>query len=44
VGQRLPFDVATYPEKGKRLYRMAGQPWDLAEITAIEHPAPSGRK
>ena len=44
VGQRLPFDVATYPEKGKRLYRMAGQPWDMADITAIEHPAPRGRR
>ncbi len=40
VGQRLPFDVAIYPDKGKRLYRMAAQPWDLVDINAIEHPAP----
>lgn len=38
VGQRLPHDVGEYPEKGKRLYRNAGQPWNMVNITGIEEP------
>ncbi len=38
VGQRLPHDVGEYPDKGKRLYRNAGQPWNMVDISAIEEP------
>ena len=38
VGERLPHDVGDYPNKGKRIYRNAGQPWDLVDIEKIEHP------
>ena len=38
VGQRLGFDVVDYPEQNKRLYRHAGQPADLVDITAVSHP------
>ena len=41
--QRLPFDVAIYSEKREQRYRVAGQPWDLVDINAIEHPATCGR-
>ena len=39
VGQRLAHDVADYPDKGKRLFRNAGQPWNLVDHAAIETPA-----
>ncbi|SLN40882.1 Cupin domain protein [Aquimixticola soesokkakensis] len=29
VGERAAHDVADYPDQGKRIYRNAGQPWDL---------------
>jgi uncharacterized cupin superfamily protein len=38
VGQRLPHDVGDYPLTGKRIYRNAGMPWDLADVAALEHP------
>ena len=37
MGQRLEQDVADYPEKGKRIYRYAGQ-WDLVDIDDISEP------
>ncbi len=37
MGQRLPFDVADYPDKGKRLYRHDGQ-WDLVDLDDISEP------
>ena len=36
VGQRLDHDVADYPDQGKRIYRNAGQPWELAAHADIE--------
>jgi len=38
VGQRLPHDVGDYPDKGKRIYRNAGLPWDLVDLNSIENP------
>ena len=38
VGERLPHDVADYPDKGKRIYRNRGLPWDLVDHAAIERP------
>lgn len=38
VGQRLDHDVGDYPKKGKRIYRNAGLPWDLADLDGLEHP------
>ena len=38
MGQRLDHDVADYPRKGQRLYRNAGQPWDLVDIEGIRNP------
>ena len=37
VGTRLTADVTHFPEKGKRLYRIAGQPWAMIDLGAIEH-------
>ncbi|MCO1334684.1 cupin domain-containing protein [Microbulbifer sp. OS29] len=38
VGQRLPHDVADYPDKNQRIYRNAGLPWELVNRADIEHP------
>lgn len=38
VGERLAHDVGDYPRKGKRIFRNAGQPWDLVDHAAIENP------
>jgi len=43
VGQRLAHDVADYPRLNKRLYRNAGQPWDLVDMENIAHPE-AGKK
>lgn len=38
VGERLSHDVGDYPDKGKRIYRQAGMPWNLVDIDAITEP------
>jgi len=38
VGERLAHDVGDYPNKGKRIYRNQGLPWDLVDIAAIDKP------
>lgn len=43
AGQRLPHDVADYPDKARRIYRNAGLPWQLVDHDAIEDGA-GGRK
>ena len=43
VGQRLAHDVGDYPRLNKRLYRNAGQPWDLVDMDNIAHPV-AGKK
>ncbi len=44
VGQRLPQDVADYPDLGKRIYRNHGMPWDLVDHEMIEHPVTGTKK
>ncbi|MGR3513324.1 MAG: cupin domain-containing protein [Paracoccaceae bacterium] len=44
IGQRLDQDVADYPDKGKRIYRNAGMPWDLADLDGLEHPVAGAKK
>ena len=36
IGQRLPHDVADYPDKGKRLFRNSGMAWQLVDADALE--------
>ncbi len=43
AGQRLDHDVGDYPDKGRRVYRNRGLPWDLVELSNVDHPA-AGRK
>lgn len=43
VGQRLDHDVGDYPDRGKRLFRNRGMPWNLVDIAAIEEPQ-AGKK
>ena len=38
VGERLAHDVGDYPNKGKRIYRNAGMPWNLVDLVNIENP------
>lgn len=38
VGQRLDHDVCDYPNKGKRLYRNRGLPWELVNLGDIADP------
>lgn len=44
IGQRLDHDVGDYPRQGKRIYRNAGMPWDLADLDALEHPNAGAKK
>ncbi len=44
VGERLAHDVGDYPDKGKRLYRNAGLPWNLVDHAAIETPVAGAKK
>ena len=44
VGERLQQDVADYPNKGKRIYRNAGMPWDLVPLDQIENPVAGAKK
>lgn len=39
VGERLAHDTGDYPNKGKRIHRNAGLPWELVDLTDIEHPS-----
>lgn len=43
VGQRLPHDVADYPEKKKRIYRSQGMQWNLVDLENIDEPV-AGKK
>jgi len=43
AGERLDHDVADYPHKKKRIYRNAGQKWDLVDHDAIANPQ-AGKK
>jgi uncharacterized cupin superfamily protein len=38
VGGRLARDIGDYPNKGKRIYRNAGQPWELVYFEYIVRP------
>ena len=44
VGERLAQDVADYPDKGKRIYRNAGMPWDLVDLDQVENPVAGAKK
>lgn len=43
VGQRLAFDMGDYPRRRKRIYRQAGQPWNLVDHDNIEQPEAGGK-
>lgn len=38
VGERLAHDIGDYPNKGKRIYRNQGMPWNLVDIDSIDTP------
>lgn len=38
VGERLAHDVGDYPNKGKRIFRNGGLPWNLVDHDALEEP------
>lgn len=38
VGERLAHDVGDYPRQQKRIYRNAGQPWNLVDHSAVKEP------
>lgn len=44
VGDRSAHDVCDYPRLGKRMFRNAGMPWDIAELGALENPKGAGKK
>lgn len=44
IGQRLPHDVGDYPRKKQRIYRNAGQPYELVPHDAIAHPVAGAKK
>lgn len=44
VGERLAHDVGDYPRLGKRIYRNAGQAWNLVDHDAIETPTGGAKK
>lgn len=44
VGQRLAHDVGDYPRKALRLYRNAGQPWEMVHRDAITTPGGNAGK
>lgn len=44
VGERSTQDVGDYPDKGKRIYRNAGLPWDVVDHAQIVHPQGAGKK
>lgn len=38
VGERLAHDVGDYPNKGKRIFRNQGMPWNLVDLDSIDIP------
>ncbi|MCI2394457.1 cupin domain-containing protein [Aliiroseovarius sediminis] len=44
VGERLSHDVGDYPNKGKRIFRNAGLPWNLVDHNSIEEPQAGAKK
>jgi uncharacterized cupin superfamily protein len=38
MGQRLAHDVCDYPDRGKRLFRNAGLPWQVADLDGLSDP------
>lgn len=38
VGERLAHDVGDYPRLKKRIFRNAGQPWNLVDIDTVTEP------
>ena len=44
AGQRLDYDVADYPQAGKRLFRGQGMPWNLVDLAAIDTVENAGKK
>lgn len=44
VGDRSAHDVCDYPRFGKRMFRNAGMPWDIAELDALDSPKGAGKK
>jgi len=44
VGERLAHDVGDYPDRGKRIYRNAGLPWDVVDHENIVTPQGAGKK
>ncbi|MEM1298976.1 MAG: cupin domain-containing protein [Pseudomonadota bacterium] len=44
VGERLAHDVGDYPRKGKRIWRNAGLPWEVADHSVIENPNAGAKK
>lgn len=44
VGERRAHDVGDYPDRGKRIYRNAGLPWDVVDHADIVNPTSAGKK
>lgn len=44
VGERLAHDVGDYPNKGKRIFRNAGLPWNLVDHDVLEEPRAGAKK
>lgn len=44
VGERLAHDVGDYPNKGKRIFRNNGLPWNLVDHDALEEPKAGAKK
>ncbi|MGH1412179.1 MAG: cupin domain-containing protein [Pelagimonas sp.] len=44
VGERLAHDVGDYPNKGKRIFRNIGLPWNLVDHHALEEPQAGAKK
>jgi uncharacterized cupin superfamily protein len=38
AGERAAHDVGDYPRQNKRIFRNAGMPWNLVDLSAIEEP------
>jgi uncharacterized cupin superfamily protein len=38
AGERAAHDVCDYPRRHKRMFRNAGRPWNLVDLSAIEEP------
>ena len=44
IGERLPHDVADYPDKAKRIFRDEGMTWNLVDREAIEEVRAGAKK